>query len=46
MTIMNRVKIILTDSHRGAVEAFVGVVAMGALLGLVLYGVIFIGQVL
>ena len=52
---MNRVKIILTDSprsecdlrrRRGAIEAFVGIVAFGGLLGLVLYGVIFVGQVL
>ena len=43
---MNRIRIILADSHRGAVEAFVGIVAMGALFGAVLFGVIFIGQVL
>ena len=43
---MNRFKIILTDSHRGAIEAFAGVVVFGGLLGFVLWLVIFIGQVL
>jgi hypothetical protein len=46
MTIMNRLKTVFNDTRRGAIEAVVGFLASAALLAVVLYGVIFIGQVL